>query len=110
MVSKFKRPNKALISSIAKKIAKELNPDKILLFGSATSYDLSNCNDIDLFIVMDSDLRRDQRSVQISKLFPDRLFALDSIVYTPEEVKISLKTEDPFIKEIFTKGKILYES
>lgn len=97
------------IQTITHKIAKELHPEKIILFGSYAEGKPHYYSDIDIFIIMNSDLRRDDRSVKISQLFPDRLFALDVLVYTPEEVELSLKRNNLFVKNILQKGKVIYE-
>jgi predicted nucleotidyltransferase len=99
---------KEIIIKIANKIKTQFHSQKIILFGSYAWGEPTEDSDIDLFLVMESNLRRDERAVQISDLFPYRLFALDVIVYTPEELELSLKRGNPFIKEILTKGKVLY--
>ena len=101
--------NENLIDSISKKIKNHFNHKKIVLFGSRAWGNPSPESDLDLFVIMSSKLRRDNRSVEISKLFSDRLFPLDVLVYTPEEVEYSIKRGNPFIKEILEKGKILHE-
>ena len=98
-----------LIGRIADKIKTHFKPHKIILFGSRAWGRPSPDSDLDLFIVMPSSLRRDNRGMEISKLFSDRLFPLDVLVYTPEEVASSLGRNNPFIKEILGKGKVIYE-
>lgn len=97
-----------IIETITKKIVEHFNPQKIILFGSRAKGMIHQDSDVDLFIIMPSKLRRDNRSVEISKIFSERLFPMDILVYTPEEVKMSLKRNNPFIKGILKKGKVLY--
>lgn len=99
---------KETIGGIVKKIKRQINPQKIILFGSYAWGKPTEDSDLDLFLVMDSDLRRDERGAQISALFPHRLFPLDIIVYTPKEVELSLRRGNFFIEEILTKGRVLY--
>ena len=99
---------KEMVKEIVEKIKIQLHPTKIILFGSYAWGKPTEDSDIDLFIIMESNLRRDERSVQISDLFPHRLFPMDIIVYTPEEIELSLRRGNPFIKEILTRGKLLY--
>lgn len=100
---------KELIKKITHKIRTNFNPQKIILFGSYAWGKPTKDSDVDLFLIMESNLRRDDRAVLISDLFPRRMFPLDIIVYTPEEIELSLKRGNPFTKEILTKGKVLYE-
>lgn len=99
---------KKMITEIVKKIKAQFHPQKIILFGAYAWGEPSEDSDIDLFLIMESSLRRDERARQIQKIFSDRTFPLDIIVYTPEEVEKSLKSGNPFIKEILSKGGVLY--
>lgn len=96
------------INDLAEEIKKRVNPQKIILFGSYAWGKPTEDSDIDLFIVMNSDLRRDDRAARISGLFPHRLFPLDVIAYTPAELELSLKRGNFFIEEVLTKGRVLY--
>lgn len=113
-----------LLQTVTRKIVRKFSPERVILFGSAahpsrdglgqakaTGRDgkAQKNSDIDLFIVMHSRLKRDNRSVEVSRLFPDRQFAMDVLVYTPHEVKQSLKRNNFFVKEILEKGRVLYE-
>ncbi len=99
--------SKKLLRQIADKIHKNCRPEKIILFGSNAWGKPSKHSDIDIFLVMDSNLRRDKRADKISELFADRTFPLDVIVYTPHELNKSLKNGNAFISEIINRGKTL---
>ncbi len=101
--------NDELIQEITGRIVREFHPHKIILFGSHAAGRPRQDSDLDLFIIMDSDLRRDYRAAEIYKLFRHRCFAMDVIVYTPEEVKMSLERRNPFIRDLLGEGKVLYE-
>jgi len=100
--------NQELIPHIVNKIKTQFNPKKIILFGSLVWGNPGEDSDIDLFLIMDSELRRDERARKVQKLFSDRTFPLDIIVYTPLEIENSLKRGNPFIKEILSKGSVVY--
>lgn len=100
--------NEETINSLAQEIKTRVNPQKIILFGSYAWGRPTEDSDIDLFIVMDSDLRRDERAKRISGFFPNRVFPLDIIAYTPSELEFSLKRGNFFIEEVLAKGKVLY--
>jgi predicted nucleotidyltransferase len=97
-----------LINSVVNKIVERFAPQKVILFGSRARGEATPDSDLDLFVVMPSNLRRDNRGMEISKLFPDRLFPLDVLVYTPDELEMSQKRNNPFIKDILREGKVLY--
>jgi predicted nucleotidyltransferase len=99
--------NKQLLQ-ITDKIKTHFNPRKIIVFGSYAWGKPTEDSDIDIFLIMESNLRRDERARQVQKIFSQRTFPLDVIVYTPEEVEQSLKRGNPFIKEILNQG-VLYE-
>lgn len=98
-----------LISQVVEKVVKGAQPQKIILFGSS-QIPGSPTNDLDLFIVKPSKLRRDKRDIEIRKLLSDIVFPMDIFVYTPEEVKKHGSLPGSFINKILKTGKTLYES
>ncbi len=99
---------KEIVLEIVSKIKNQFKPQKIILFGSYAWGKPTEDSDIDLFIIMESSLRRDKRALQVQKMFSQRTFPLDIIVYTPEEVKQSLERGNLFIREILSQG-VSYE-
>lgn len=95
------------INKVAQKIAKEYNPEKIILFGSYAWGKPHKDSDVDLFIVKKTDNTRNCAREIDRSLFP-RFFAIDLIVYTPEQVEKREKIGDFFVKDVLKKGKILY--
>ncbi|GAB4541911.1 MAG: hypothetical protein Fur002_11200 [Anaerolineales bacterium] len=99
---------KSLRPAIQKVVA-ELNPEKIILFGSY-AYGVPNPHsDVDLLIIMKTRDALKDRSWAVSRLLLPRPFPVDILVKTPLEVKKALASGDFFLKEILTRGKILYE-
>ncbi len=97
------------IKQAALKSAREVNPDKIILFGSFAYGKPTPDSDVDLLVIMESDESIHARSVRISKILSPRPFPVDLIVRTPAELQERLAMGDSFMEEITTKGKILYE-
>jgi predicted nucleotidyltransferase len=79
--------DKTLIQQIASRIVEKFDPLRIILFGSYARHNATIDSDIDLFIEMDTDKRPPERSIEISRLFGLRDWAMDIFVYTPDEVK-----------------------
>jgi predicted nucleotidyltransferase len=91
------------------KIVSELRPEKIILFGSY-AYGTPNPNsDVDLLIVMKTRASPKDRSWAVSRLLLPRPFPVDILVKTPKEVSEALASGDFFIKEILTRGQVLYD-
>src|SRR3989339_875512 len=97
------------ISEIVNKIALGYNPEKIILFGSYASGNPNEDNDLDLFVIKDTDLPRPQRTVQVRKMIYGSMIPIDLIVYTPKEIDESKENKFGFVYEVLNTGKTLYE-
>jgi len=107
MTSSEKRINRQ-IKDISDTIAARFNPQRIILFGSHAWGSPTSNSDVDLFIIQQSRKTRLERQREIRRsLFPPEL-AIDLFVYTPKEVERRLAMGDFFVKDIMTKGKVLY--
>ena len=98
------------IRNIVKQLLRVYQPEKIILFGSIANGEIKEGSDIDLFIIKNDvpDFGVD-RIRQLDTLIKYKL-ATDFIVYRPEEVRDRLELGDPFIKNIFEDGKVLYDA
>ncbi len=101
--------SEALIQQVVERIVQECHPHKIILFGSLAWGKPKQESDIDLLVIMDSDLARpDIRAMQVKRLLYDFHCPMDLLVYTPEEVKACLQRGNLFIREILEEGRLLY--
>ena len=91
------------------KIVQELNPEKIVLFGSYAYGTPNPHSDVDLLVIMKTKASLKDRSWAVSRLLLPRPFPVDILVKTPSEVKKSLDAGDFFLKEILKRGKVLYD-
>ena len=91
------------------KIVQQLNPEKIVLFGSYAYGSPTPHSDVDLLVIMKTKASLKERSWAVSRLLLPRPFPVDILVKSPTEVKKGLETGDFFLKEILTRGKVLYE-
>lgn len=92
-----------------KKIVHELEPEKIILFGSYAQGNPTPDSDVDLLVIMETSLPRTERFIEISELLYPRKFPVDILVKTPSEIKDALASGNFFIREILEKGKTIYE-
>ena len=98
------------IPELREKIVKELDPEKIILFGSYAWGTPNDDSDVDLFIVKSSDISRRERQTELRKKLFGSDIPMDLLVYTPEEINESInKTCNLFIEDIVRNGKIIYE-
>jgi len=95
------------IKEVADKIGREFKPEKVILFGSYAWGEPTQDSDVDLFIIKETDNTR-KTAMEIDGSIRPRPFPIDIIVYRPESVEKSLRMKDFFIKDILTKGKVLY--
>ena len=91
------------------KIVQELNPETIVLFGSYAYGNPNPNSDVDLLVIMKTKASPKDRSWAVSRLLLPRPFPVDILVKTPREVKQGLETGDFFLKEVLTRGKVLYD-
>lgn len=100
---------KTLPPAIAR-IVSELKPEKIILFGSYAYGKPTPDSDVDLLIVMRTRATAIDRYVLVSNVLSPREFPVDIIVKTPREIREEQKKKSSFfLREILTKGKVLYE-
>ena len=93
-----------------KRIVSELKPEKIILFGSYAYGNPTPDSDVDLLVIMKTKAREIDRYIAVSNLLYPRQFPVDILVKTPKEVKEeSRKKGNFFMREILTKGKVIYE-
>lgn len=102
--------NKNLLREITRRLIRRIKPEKIILFGSYACGKPDKNSDLDLFIIKKTRIPPSRRFGLISDALYPRTIPMDFVVRTPQEVKNRLKGFDPFLKEILSHGKILYEA
>lgn len=100
-----------LIDYIINKIAREIQPEKIILFGSYARGDFNGKSDLDLFVVVNDDVESSRLiRRKVDALLWGRRFPVDVIVRKEGEIKWNFKAKNPFyVHGIFKDGKVLYE-
>jgi predicted nucleotidyltransferase len=96
-----------VIRRFARQVAERFQPEKIILFGSYAYGTPHADSDVDILVIMPARNQLDQ-AVKI-ELACDPPFPLDIIVRTPHNMQWRLAEGDSFLREITTKGRILYE-
>ena len=98
-----------LLRDVARRIVEHFHPDKIILFGSRAWGSPGPDSDVDLLVVMETDKRPAVRSAEVSLACRPKFLPMDILVRTPAEVERRLRINDPFIRQIVEKGRVLYE-
>lgn len=101
--------NGELIKEIVSRLVSKVNPQKIIMFGSHAYGRPTKESDLDLLIIKNTKLSLSKRYGMVSDALYPRFFPIDFIVRTPAEIKKRLSGFDPFIKEVLSQGKVLYE-
>jgi uncharacterized protein len=91
------------------KIVDNLNPEKIILFGSYAYGSPTPDSDVDILVIIETNLPIKERSWQVSRLLLPRPFPIDILVKTPQEIIEAIESRNAFIQEIISKGVLLYE-
>ena len=83
-------------------------PEKIILFGSYCSGEVSEWSDLDLVLIKETRVPFLDRVRQVLELLKPRV-GVDVLVYTPDEFE-QLSRERAFVRqEIVEKGEVIYE-
>lgn len=89
-------------------VVSELRPRRIVVFGSLASGRIEEWSDLDVVVVMETDLPFLDRLRLIQRRVRPRL-AMDLLVYTPEEW-VEITRTRPFVRtEIASKGRVVYK-
>jgi predicted nucleotidyltransferase len=95
------------IQAVVDYIARTFAPQKIILFGSYAYGQPKPWSDVDLLVVKETDNPK-QLQLDINLSFRDP-FGLDILVRTPQEIEHRVPLGDYFLRDIVSKGKVLYE-
>jgi predicted nucleotidyltransferase len=96
-----------VIRRFARQVAERFHPDKIILFGSHAYGTPHADSDVDILVIMPARNQLDMAFKIHWTIEPP--FALHILVRTPKNMKWRLEEGDSFLREITSKGKVLYE-
>jgi predicted nucleotidyltransferase len=98
---------RAAIRRFAKQVVERFKPEKIILFGSHAYGKPHADSDVDILVVMPAYDEINQ-AVRILRM-TDHRFPIDLILRTPENLRWRLQEGDWFLREVVSKGEVLYE-
>lgn len=98
-----------IIQALVNEIVEHYHPHRIILFGSYARGNTRPESDVDLLVIMPTELSEREQAANICRKIHYR-FGLDLIVITPQNLARRLVWGDSFLKEIVESGVTLYES
>jgi predicted nucleotidyltransferase len=96
-----------VIRDFARRVAERFDPEKIILFGSYAYGTPHEDSDVDILVIMPARNELDQMA-RID-LACESHFPLDILVRTPANLRWRLEEGDSFLREVMSRGKVLYE-
>jgi predicted nucleotidyltransferase len=104
---RLEKPTRQKIQALAEAIVHKFHPEKIVLFGSHAYGTPTRESDVDLLIIMKARRRPVEQAVAIRRAM-NCPFPIDLLVRTPEQIEERLRLGDFFLREILSRGKVLY--
>lgn len=89
-------------------LIKEYQPDKVILFGSLVTGQVSEWSDIDLLVVKETEKSFYERLEEVMEI-TQPIIGADIIVYTPEEMK-QMQNRLFLAEEVLKKGRVVYDA
>ncbi len=97
------------IQEFSQQVAKEFQPDRIILFGSYAYGQPTEDSDVDLLVILPFEDLPVYKAIEIRRQVRPP-FPLDLMARTSEQIQQRLDMGDFFIQDIIKKGRILYET
>ncbi len=96
------------VEALNREIAREFDPERIILFGSHARGNPHADSDVDLLVLLPFDGKPFRKSLDIlNRVNPP--FAVDMVVRNPEDAVRRYAEFDPLIRDAFDQGIVLYE-
>ena len=96
------------IRAVARRIAREFHPNKVILFGSYARGGATPDSDVDLLVVLPFKDKPFRKSLEILNRIDVR-FPVDLLARNPQDVRRRYRQRDPLIRDAIDHGRILYE-
>ena len=106
-IIEYTEEKRRIAEAMADRIASQVNPERILLFGSVARGDARETSDVDLIVVEESDLTFKQRmNFLYSEI--ERHEDVDMFWYTPRELE-KMQPQSSFVRRALEEAVVLYE-
>ena len=98
----------AVIDKLVGDIVKNVNPLRIILFGSAAREDAGEHSDIDLLVVMPEGVHRRRTAQKLYREIKGLRVPFDIVVATPEDLQTHKDNKGLIYKSALKEGKEVY--
>jgi len=100
--------DESTVRDLCNRIAREFDPERVILFGSYASGHPRPDSDLDLLVILPFEGSSFRKSLEILNRV-DPSFPVDLLARTPEDTARRYREGDPLIREALDRGKLLYE-
>jgi uncharacterized protein len=97
-----------LIQEVTRRIVDAFHPEKVILFGSHARGDAKPDSDLDLIVVMPTNVPYWLRPALIERALPARTWGLDVVVLTPMEYDLAARTPGHLVALTKNEASTLY--
>lgn len=102
--------DETLLSEVVRRVLTVVRPDKIILFGSAATGQMTKDSDIDLLIVEPAPQNRHEESVAIADAIGDVNFPVDVKIIASERFEATKNIIGGIAYPAHKYGRVLYEA
>ncbi len=97
------------LSEAVRRIARQFDPLRIILFGSWARGDARPDSDLDLLVVLPHVENKRQTAIRIGNALSDLPTSKDIVVTTPEEIAARGNVVGDVLRPALREGKVVYE-
>lgn len=96
------------IDEVVDRIVKNMQPEKIILFGSYAYGNPGEDSDLDILVIKEMDIPRHVRIREVKRHLRGIKIPVDLLVYTQKEIDEWKGIKTAFINDVVEKGRVLY--
>lgn len=96
------------LKEFVEKISHGVNPKAILVFGSVAKGTATEDSDLDLMVIMDTDMTYYERTLAVRKCIGVTTIPIDILAFTPEEIEEGRLKKGSIISEVLNTGRVVY--
>lgn len=96
--------------AVVRRIIDAFSPEMVIVFGSVARRESGDHSDLDVLVVMDTDLKGAKRAAAVHMRTTDLVMPLDVLVVTPSEFDANKDNKFSFVSEIVRTGVVVYRA